>query len=120
MNLDPQSQDEPSDKPVHWTVQLPWLLVLLAVALVAPLQMDMENFSKPKVADETVPEQESAKIDINSASQKELESLPHIGPVLAQRIIAARPFGTVEELARVQGIGTSLIKRLAPWVTLAH
>jgi DNA uptake protein ComE-like DNA-binding protein len=49
-------------------------------------------------------------IDINSAPQAELESLPGIGPTLARRIIEGRPYRTVDDLLRVKGIGE---KRLA-------
>jgi beta-lactamase superfamily II metal-dependent hydrolase len=50
------------------------------------------------------------RIDINSASQRELESLPGIGPTLARRIIEGRPYRTVDDLLRIKGIGE---KRLA-------
>lgn len=61
------------------------------------------------------------KIDINNATQAELESLPGIGPVMAQEIIADReangPFGTIEDLDRVSGIGPATLERLAPLIT---
>ncbi|MDK1010047.1 MAG: ComEA family DNA-binding protein [Actinomycetota bacterium] len=48
-------------------------------------------------------------IDLNTASASELESLPGVGPVLAERIVAYRtdrgPFRTVEDLLDVPGIG---------------
>jgi len=44
-------------------------------------------------------------LDVNAASLAELESLPGIGPRLAERITAARPFHRVDELLRVHGIG---------------
>ncbi len=37
-------------------------------------------------------------ININSASVKELDSLPGVGEVTAQKVIAGRPYGTIEEL----------------------
>jgi len=50
-----------------------------------------------------------AKIDVNSASVQALESLPDIGPVLAERIIDGRPYHDIEELDRVKGIGPATI-----------
>ncbi|TMW62953.1 hypothetical protein Poli38472_005571 [Pythium oligandrum] len=44
-------------------------------------------------------------VDINTASEAQLKRLPGIGPVIAQRIIQARPFTSVEQLRDVQGIG---------------
>lgn len=60
-------------------------------------------------------------ININQAGISELQRLPSIGPVLAQRIIAARserPFVTVEELRRVPGIGPKTLEKLRPFVTV--
>jgi endonuclease YncB( thermonuclease family)/predicted flap endonuclease-1-like 5' DNA nuclease len=47
-----------------------------------------------------------AKLDINNASQTELEDIPGIGPALAKRIMAARPFKTADDLRNVKGIGS--------------
>lgn len=54
------------------------------------------------------------RISLNSALQRELELLPGVGPVLAQRIIAARPFFSVDELLNVPGIGPVTLERLRP------
>jgi DNA uptake protein ComE-like DNA-binding protein len=48
-----------------------------------------------------------AKLDINNASQAELEDIPSIGPALAKRIMAARPFKTADDLKNVKGFGGS-------------
>ena len=59
-------------------------------------------------------------INLNTASQAELETLPGVGPKLAERIIAARqqyPFTSLNEVARVQGIGEKLLDRWRDRVT---
>lgn len=61
-----------------------------------------------------------ARIDINHATQAELESLFGIGPVYAQAIIAARPFHMVEELSRIRGISPRLVERLRSHIKVAH
>lgn len=64
-----------------------------------------------------------ARIDLDVASAAEIERLPRIGPVLARRIVADRdsagPFGSLEELRRVKGIGAALAKAIAPYVTFS-
>lgn len=61
------------------------------------------------------------KINVNTATQAELESLPDIGPALARRIIEFRtrkgPFRRVDELDNVSGIGPRTLERLRPLVT---
>jgi DNA uptake protein ComE-like DNA-binding protein len=55
------------------------------------------------------------KLDVNVASQAELENLPGVGPVMAQRIIAARPFKSADDLRAVKGIGDKKYEKLRPY-----
>lgn len=58
-------------------------------------------------------------IDLNHADAEELERLPRIGPALAARIVAGRPYERIEDLERVPGIGPRTVERLRGLVTLA-
>jgi len=63
----------------------------------------------------------ASPIDVNRATAEELQQLPGVGPVLSQRIVAARekaPFKSVDELRRVSGIGAKTLEKLRPVVTV--
>jgi competence protein ComEA len=55
---------------------------------------------------------DGGKLDINTAAEKQLRDLPGIGPVLAQRIIAARPFRSADDLKKVNGIGEKKYEKI--------
>lgn len=60
------------------------------------------------------------RVNINTANQEELETLPGVGEKLAQRIIQARqqqPFRSLEDLDRVSGVGDKLLDKLSDRVT---
>jgi competence protein ComEA len=61
------------------------------------------------------------KVNINTATASELESLPGIGKVTAQRIIAFReangPFHAVDDLVQIQGISTRTVESLRDLIT---
>ena len=59
---------------------------------------------------------EGRRLDLNEASAEDLELLPRVGPAIAGRIVAARPFASVDELTRVRGIGERTLERLRPLV----
>jgi endonuclease YncB( thermonuclease family)/predicted flap endonuclease-1-like 5' DNA nuclease len=58
---------------------------------------------------------ELGQIDINKATEKELKMIPGIGPVMAGRIIAARPFRSADDLKKVNGIGDKKYARIRPY-----
>jgi competence protein ComEA len=67
--------------------------------------------------DESSPERSSdGRIQLNRATAIELDDLPGIGPVIAERIVAYRtangPFSTIEDLLAVPGIGEAKLASL--------
>ncbi len=64
-----------------------------------------------------------ASIDLNSADAQQLQSLPGIGPKLAQRIVEYRQkhgaFHQIDDLLKVKGIGESLLEKIKPYLTIS-
>lgn len=62
-------------------------------------------------------------VDMDVAPMALIDSLPGIGPVLAARVVGDRnqngPFGSLEGLQRVKGIGPAMAGKLAPYVTFS-
>lgn len=65
------------------------------------------------MADETV-----SPLDLNASSAEELAQLPGVGPTLAERIIAGRPYGDVADLQRLEGIGERKLEQLTPHLSI--
>ena len=66
--------------------------------------------------------EEVSLLNINTATAEQLDTLPGIGPVLAERIVAYReengPFASVEELKQVNGIGDATLEEFRNEITL--
>lgn len=56
------------------------------------------------------------KVDLNTATQAELEALPGIGPATAKKIIAGRPYASVKDLSKA-GVSAKTVDKIAPMVT---
>jgi competence protein ComEA len=61
-------------------------------------------------------------VDLNTATVEQLDTLPGVGPVTAAAIVAWRQangrFGSVDQLADVDGIGPARLEKLRPLVTV--
>jgi competence protein ComEA len=68
------------------------------------------------------PTEASAPVNLNTATPAQLETLPGVGPALAQRIVDYRQqsggFKKIEELMNVRGIGEASFLKLKPLVTV--
>ena len=58
------------------------------------------------------------KININTASQSDIETLPGIGPSKAQGIIENRPYSSIEEIKKVPGIGEATFQKIKDLITV--
>lgn len=86
-----------------------------------------ESSIPPKDAGSTMPseslphEPDDGRIDINTATLEDFESLPGIGPTMAKRVIDYRNingrFDVVEDLTEVSGIGDKTIEKLRDKIT---
>lgn len=65
----------------------------------------------------------SQPVDLDVASGSEIETLPWVGPALAARIVRSRelcgPFGNIDALQRVPGVGSGIAERLSERVTFS-
>ena len=76
--------------------QLPKTTVPVAAPKTATAALVATGKSAPGLA---------GKLDINTASKEELEKIPGVGSALSERIIAARPFRSADDLKSVKGVG---------------
>jgi competence ComEA-like helix-hairpin-helix protein len=73
-------------------------------------------------ASEEPAEEETGKINPNTATKRQLMKLPGIGEVTAERIMLYRdevgPFQAIDELTRVRGISKKKLEQIKPFITL--
>ncbi len=90
----------------------------LAATLTDGQQVQIDSTSSKSTF--TADKSSGAKININQASEAELESLPNIGPVMAARIMEYRrshgAIENVDELNAVKGIGVKTIEKIQPYI----
>lgn len=99
-----------------------WILIILIVVLVS---LNVVNYIKRenlKNSHSLLVVEGAIQISINEAIAAELEDLPGVGPVLANRIVEYRKahggFKKLEELKSVQGIGDKIFQKILPYINL--
>jgi len=96
-----------------------------AINLAARL-LDGQRVYVPRVGEavplDGAPEQPSGPVDLNAATEEQLDDLPGVGPATAAAIVAHRvangPFGSVDDLGDVRGIGAAKLEALRDLVTV--
>lgn len=81
-----------------------------------PAQPDAAELAFPEEAEPEI----SYPLDLNAATAEELETLPGVGAILAERIVSYREavggFQALEELQQVNGIGSGIYSQIAPYL----
>ena len=113
-------EDDPADwwKPGYSIKR--WLIIgILAVSLLTSVLYFARSagFGRTKHS-ATRAENLSLKVNINTATEQELDTLPNIGPARAKLIIAGRPYKSVVELKKIAGIGDKQLEAMRPFVKI--
>ena len=83
-----------------------WMAILGIIAMTGMVLNSPTAYGQPK-----------GKVDLNTASEKELEALKGVGPATAKKIIGGRPYNSVDELSKA-GVPAKTIEGIKPFVTV--
>jgi competence ComEA-like helix-hairpin-helix protein len=88
------------------------LVLMMCALLVLGMGLIPAQAAKKVDVQKTV----TALVDINSATQQELEAIKGVGPTAAKKIIAGRPYKSVDELSKA-GINAKAVEAMKPFIT---
>ena len=57
-------------------------------------------------------------VNLNTATERELRMLPGVGPVMATRMVNNRPYKSIWDILKLDGVGKQRIEKLAPYITV--
>jgi competence ComEA-like helix-hairpin-helix protein len=92
------------------------LLASTAIAVLSAAVWLVRDFKQ--LMPNSTPAKGSLIVNINSGTADELETVPGIGPTLAQSIMADREYSSVNDLERVSGIGPNNLEGMRPFLTV--
>lgn len=83
---------------------------------VEPVHRELEYLEED--SSQSPVEQSDLSVSVNQATQDELEALPGVGPVSAQKIIDNRPYASIDELISKKVISSSTFEKIKELITL--
>ena len=95
-----------------------FLFFFTAVLAILVLGISTDSYAKKKTDADDPGKTATALVDLNSADQKTLESLPGIGKSTAKGIIAGRPYKSIDDLKSVKGMSDKKINAIRDKVTI--
>ena len=113
---------DPSERPaaVPRATPVPGTLLVIGVLAAAIAGTAILRAGRVPVGSRPATVVPDMRIEVNTATEVQFNALPGIGPALAARIAADRatrgPFESIDDLARVHGIGPKIIERIGPHV----
>ncbi len=111
---DPARRPPPGRGPTP----VPGTLLVVAILAAAIAGTAMIRAGRVPVGSRPATALPDMRIEVNTATEVQLNALPGFGPALAARIASDRasrgPFESIKDLARVHGIGPKLIERIGP------
>src|SRR5664280_3363661 len=93
-----------------------WMAMLLVTLLLGGSAF-ASNKKKDK-ADAAETQSSSGQVDLNSASEKELNDLPGVGAATAKKIIAGRPYSAVDDVKKA-GVSAAQLEKFRSQVTVS-
>ncbi len=98
-------------------------LLLLKTTSAQPAAKEPVYQQTSQVVEKVVSTSESSGlIDINLATAEELDAIPGVGPVIAERIVHDRAengyYSNLSEIVRIKGIGTKKYQNMIDFITL--
>ena len=91
-----------------WNVKATAKFEKLPAAAIAPASKEAPKMAHkiPATLESKAETHDGGKLDVNTATQEQLEKLPGVGSAMSARIMAGRPFKSADELQKVKGIGS--------------